>query len=410
MVRAAALFICFAGGVSAQTIWIVDINNGPGTHFTNVAPAVAAAASGDIIIVRPGAYEGAFSTSKGLTILAESEPFQIFTNGAGPVVQISNLPAQSAFVLADANVCNTTSAIRISNCLGRVHLQNVANCGILFQFFATPVGLTVQGSSDVTVANGRFGGSPGVRVISSHVTFAQGVIAGSDSLIGPTGPTTPSIGLTITTNSTVALSQCSVSGGKGQVVRFVVTPGKSAISVGSGSRTIITGPPGTAIVAGADGGQAFGAGPIHAITTTSADTTVMVDPEVTLQGQNGGAAFSGPGSFTQRQIVSLAASGGTLGGTVTADVVSPAGDLIAVFVGMPTLPVASVFGSVLLDLPTAIALVFAAPQPASEVTQIGFAVPNDPVLKGFVLGFQAANFYQASSAIEMSNTSVLVLR
>ena len=38
------------------TIWIVDAANGPGTNFLDLPPAVAAAASGDTIIVRAGSY------------------------------------------------------------------------------------------------------------------------------------------------------------------------------------------------------------------------------------------------------------------------------------------------------------------------------------------------------------------
>jgi hypothetical protein len=35
-------------------VWIVDQNNGPGTHFTDLQRAVSAAADGDLIRVRSG--------------------------------------------------------------------------------------------------------------------------------------------------------------------------------------------------------------------------------------------------------------------------------------------------------------------------------------------------------------------
>src|SRR4029077_1951436 len=38
------------------TIWIVDSANGPGAHFTDLPAAIAAAASGDTLVVRAGAY------------------------------------------------------------------------------------------------------------------------------------------------------------------------------------------------------------------------------------------------------------------------------------------------------------------------------------------------------------------
>ena len=38
------------------TIWIVDANSGPGTHFTDLPVAVLVAQSGDTILVRSGTY------------------------------------------------------------------------------------------------------------------------------------------------------------------------------------------------------------------------------------------------------------------------------------------------------------------------------------------------------------------
>ncbi|HLU38404.1 MAG TPA: hypothetical protein VK081_03410, partial [Planctomycetota bacterium] len=54
----------------AQRTWVVDVNNGPGTDFFDIPPAVAAAAPGDLIVVRAGQYNG-FSTNKGLRMVGE---------------------------------------------------------------------------------------------------------------------------------------------------------------------------------------------------------------------------------------------------------------------------------------------------------------------------------------------------
>ena len=50
------------------TIWIVDANNGPGTNFTDIPAAVAAAQSGDTILVRAGNYSPFTVSGKALTI------------------------------------------------------------------------------------------------------------------------------------------------------------------------------------------------------------------------------------------------------------------------------------------------------------------------------------------------------
>jgi hypothetical protein len=63
-------FAAFAAALSAQTTWIVDASNGPGTNFTEIQPAVDAASAGDVILVRPGTY-APISVSKGVAILGQ---------------------------------------------------------------------------------------------------------------------------------------------------------------------------------------------------------------------------------------------------------------------------------------------------------------------------------------------------
>ena len=70
----------------AQSTIIVDINNGPGTNFTAIQPAIDAAAPGDVIVVRTGAYQ-AFTLTKGVALVAEQ-----FTSADGASV-VRNVPA-----------------------------------------------------------------------------------------------------------------------------------------------------------------------------------------------------------------------------------------------------------------------------------------------------------------------------
>ncbi|MFQ5505706.1 MAG: hypothetical protein ACE5F1_13050 [Planctomycetota bacterium] len=53
-----------AGLASGQKTWIVDKSNGPGTHYTDLPPAVAPAAHGDTIIVRKGTYKTSWGGTK----------------------------------------------------------------------------------------------------------------------------------------------------------------------------------------------------------------------------------------------------------------------------------------------------------------------------------------------------------
>jgi len=78
------IFLTLAPTTFAGT-FIVDDDGGPGVDFTDIAPAIAAAQAGDVLLVQPGNYAG-FVLDKGLQILG----------GPGVVVHgaafVANLP------------------------------------------------------------------------------------------------------------------------------------------------------------------------------------------------------------------------------------------------------------------------------------------------------------------------------
>ncbi|MCI0589224.1 MAG: hypothetical protein L0323_20610 [Planctomycetes bacterium] len=82
-----------------QNTWVVDDNAGPGVNFTDLPPAVAAAADGDILLVQPGTYSHFTLTGKGLRILGSdaSTTFIRFdeTFPYGSPTTISNVPSGS---------------------------------------------------------------------------------------------------------------------------------------------------------------------------------------------------------------------------------------------------------------------------------------------------------------------------
>src|SRR5262245_21258714 len=55
-----------------QTSWTVDAAGGPGVNFTDIPPAIAAAADGDVLLVAGGMYSGFSVTGKGLKILGSA--------------------------------------------------------------------------------------------------------------------------------------------------------------------------------------------------------------------------------------------------------------------------------------------------------------------------------------------------
>jgi hypothetical protein len=64
----ACLAASFVTCLLSPTTWIVDVNLGPGAHFPDIQLAINAAASGDTILVRPGAYGAASIAGKTLAI------------------------------------------------------------------------------------------------------------------------------------------------------------------------------------------------------------------------------------------------------------------------------------------------------------------------------------------------------
>ena len=87
------------------TIWIVDAANGPGTNFVDLPPAIAAAASGDTIIVRAGNYSAFNVSGKALTIRgAGAAAAHVFGLGPGAPsnlgTTIDTVPAGSTFYVS----------------------------------------------------------------------------------------------------------------------------------------------------------------------------------------------------------------------------------------------------------------------------------------------------------------------
>ncbi|MFQ5654464.1 MAG: hypothetical protein ACE5GW_07010, partial [Planctomycetota bacterium] len=81
-----SVLLALASAPTAQGIvWIVDDDGGPGVDFTEIQPAVDAAADGDTIVVRSGFYNSVTIDGKTLVV----------TNGVGAVVRISSFTVRN---------------------------------------------------------------------------------------------------------------------------------------------------------------------------------------------------------------------------------------------------------------------------------------------------------------------------
>ena len=72
LVIASMACVLLSTNVGAQTVHVVDADNGPGTDATTITQGVAAATSGDILLIRDGTYDEFVTIDgKGLTLLAD---------------------------------------------------------------------------------------------------------------------------------------------------------------------------------------------------------------------------------------------------------------------------------------------------------------------------------------------------
>jgi hypothetical protein len=93
-----AWFLCQAASAAGQNVIVVDSANGPGTHYVDLPPAVAAAADGDRIVVRAGHYSPFSVFGKALRItgaganqsVIDGPPVSTAIGGYVSVIQVPN--------------------------------------------------------------------------------------------------------------------------------------------------------------------------------------------------------------------------------------------------------------------------------------------------------------------------------
>jgi hypothetical protein len=198
-----------------QSIWVVDDSGGPGVNFTDIPPAIAAAAEGDILLVKAGTYSHFTLTGKGLRILGEGSSTTLVSNpGANPWrTTVSNVPAGSvAYVDRMTFQGDPTQGPRLT-VLGsstRAVLADVKVLGSAPHPFTSPLGAGV-------VVDGA----------EAHVVRCQILgTAGCNNYTGGCGygPHAPGPGLRILPGSSVFAGSCEIRGGNGGLAQSLISP------------------------------------------------------------------------------------------------------------------------------------------------------------------------------------------
>ena len=234
------------------TVWVVDDNGGPGVNFTDIPPAIAAAADGDVLVVRSGIYTRFTLTGKGLRILGENSATTIVSLTPPPLMVsptvIADIPATSIVYLERLTFFGSNASWNYAN--NRVEVTG-STTRVVFN------DVVVVGSSPLTTPPYFFDGAVLVDAAEAHLFNCS--IVGA---LGGGGPIPGAPGLDLKNGARVHVASSSITGGRGWSLgsigtTFPPSPGGSGIkassSAGAASWVWVT----DSTVRGGEGGVNF---------------------------------------------------------------------------------------------------------------------------------------------------------
>lgn len=394
MFRASLALSLLLSPLAAQRTWIVDAANGPGTDFTDLPPAVAAAAPGDLLLARTGSYNG-FATSIGIHVVALGTCTIAPTVVGGKNLVVTNLPAAQTFSMHGfegwrrfpffADLIGNQGLVVLS----AVRTLETCGCGPLHQ---NPPGIVVTDCTQV--------------VLDGVVNYAQPAVLSTRSrtlvtncLLGSVTPNDP-------------MGDCLyVDGGEVDVVESTLDA-RAASDVNGVPQPAVRLLGGTLRVRGSATAMIQGGflvnpnAPAAAIFGTGGN--LVLDPDVALNpsmGQNVALNLSGT-QLTQRQQAAALVGALSRGAPLQADVLAQAGAPCALLVGLPRPPLATPLGTLELDLAATLTLV------AGNAGANGKLTSSVPVPTTLGLG-QSLTFQGVAdlgAGLELTSAAIAVVR
>jgi hypothetical protein len=384
-----AQLVLLTTAITAQRTWIVDALGGPGSHFKDLPPAIQAASAGDTVLLRPGEYLPAPITL-GLRLVAELGAV-VRTDQSFPPesLHLRDLPAHQTLTIQGLRILGTTGPVlQLTDCRGVVVLDGVhANHGSS----SAPAAIAISGCDAVTLRACDTAG--GLNVATSTVAIHQSSIVrgGNTILIFATLPAIHA------TRSRLELSHTHAKGQDGFVPYNMAQPAVQ----GTAARITVRGLATTVLEAGLDQQTQVPA------LRADPQSTLLLDPSVTLIPKNRASGHFGFGSVASRRLPALAVADAARGGRLDITVHSPAHDAFALFLGAPSAPIEiPQLGDLWLD-PALLVFLGAGIQGATERTIVPIDVPMTPSLLGLGLGAQAVS---GVVVLELTNSPGFVLR
>jgi hypothetical protein len=243
-----------AAALAAQRTWIVDHAARSGSHFTDLPPAVAAASSGDTVIVRQASGGFVYSAAvvvSGLTIVREpvdstgTVDIQGLTIRDVPVGQMVTI---SGLRLGGVWIERVPSLVTIESCdSGPVQVTDCAHVAVHMTWLRSALAYPPPPAVDVKRSYVRFDQAwtvefgtllqwSGILAEDSVLVATRSHFAGTPATMSvwcqPVSPGSPAM---VLTRSQVFLGHgCSVSGGQAWCYMIGrVCPGASVAGVGS---------------------------------------------------------------------------------------------------------------------------------------------------------------------------------
>ncbi|TAJ24860.1 MAG: hypothetical protein EPO68_00850 [Planctomycetota bacterium] len=186
----------------ASQVHVVATQPGPGVDFKSISAAVAAAADGDVLLVKPGTYaEHVAVHGKSIAIASDSGGPVLITGS----VKIEALPASASFSMQGMHVIGSAgkAALRITDCAGSVLLEGCkVDGGFGGGGWDAPAGAAavITRSDAVTLVGCEARGGHGGHLSHTSDPFDSGGAGGAGLSIG---------------ESKVTLHACVVLGGPG---------------------------------------------------------------------------------------------------------------------------------------------------------------------------------------------------
>lgn len=385
-----ALFLSSSIALTAQrATWVVDANGGAGAQFTAIEPAVNAAADGDLIIVRAGLYKG-FTVTRPLSIVGEQGAGFLPLSGNVTVVNLAN--GRDFLLTGFAWSGVATTPVTVHNCRGRVVLDrlvltvNAANFGV--------PAIRLDSSAQVTISECTLFGGPGVSARDTQLTVQNCAVDGHPTYgYGPGFDAQPAIA---TLRSRLFVAASVLRGGKGSS-----SPARSpaAALVADASALTIGGTVATQLRAG-------DASPLPASSLTGADSTLVLDPDVTLLPFGGAPPISGTISVRSEVVPVLVGRAGGLGGSLRVELHTAPNQPFAILLGLPgdAVPIFD-WGTLELDPTLPLVVVRSGTSDANGHFAQSLGVPNRPALRGTLLAWQALSL-TGGTALRLSNAFV----